>query len=152
MGTSLAQILVYRSREGVSFGTAIGHFRAPFALVFVAFILFLYPAALTGYHVFLMARGETTREYINGRKFVKKERYRPFAESNILRNFLIVLCRPRQPTYYRFKSQYREGDQRLGLHKDKRPRRSSRELEMEDVNPGATGFQGPVELRNENQQ
>lgn len=152
MGTSLAQVLVYRSREGVSFGDAIDHFRVAFALVFVGFILFLYPAALTGYHIFLIARGETTREYINGRKFVKKERYRPFSEPNILRNFLIVLCRPRQPTYYRFKTQYREGDQRLGLHKSQQPRPSSQGLEMEDVHPGTPGFQGPVSLRNENNQ
>ncbi|KAM0556856.1 hypothetical protein ACHAPJ_005528 [Fusarium lateritium] len=150
IGTSLAQILLYKNREGVSFGKAIDHFRVPFALVFLGFISFLYPAALMGYHIFLMARGETTREYMNSHKFTKKERFRAFSQANIIKNFIVVLCRPRQPTYYQFKTHYHDGDQRLGIRRDKRPRSSSQGLEMHDVNPGAPGFQGPVALRNEN--
>ncbi|KAF4984420.1 hypothetical protein FZEAL_383 [Fusarium zealandicum] len=152
IGTSLAQILIYKSREGISFGQAIDHFRVPFALVFLGIITFLYPAALMGYHIFLMARGETTREYMNSHKFIKKERFRAFSQANIIKNFIVVLCRPRQPTYYRFKTHYQEGDQRLGIRRDKRPRSSSQGLEMHDVKPSAPSFQGPVSLRNENNQ
>ncbi|KAL2689740.1 Eukaryotic peptide chain release factor GTP-binding subunit [[Neocosmospora] mangrovei] len=150
IGTSLAQILIYKNREGISFGKAIDHFRVPFALVFLGFICFLYPAALMGYHIFLMARGETTREYMNSHKFIKKERFRAFSQANIIKNFIVVLCRPRQPTYYRFKTHYQEGDQRLGIRKDKRPRSSSQGLELHSVKPASQSFQGPVSLRNEN--
>lgn len=149
VATSLTQILLYRNREGVSFGKAIDHFRVPFALVFLGFISFLYPAALMGYHIFLMARGETTREYMNSHKFAKKERFRAFSQASMLKNFIVVLCRPRQPTYYQFKAHYHEGDQRLGIRRGKRPRSSSQGLEMHDVVPGSSGFQGPVALRSE---
>lgn len=150
IATSLTQILLYKNRERISFGQAVDHFRVPFALVFLGFITFLYPAALMGYHIFLMARGETTREYMNSHKFAKKERFRAFSQASVFKNFIVVLCRPRQPTYYQFKAHYHEGDQRLGeVRRDKRPRSSSQGLEMHDVNPGGPGFQGPVSLRNE---
>ena len=150
IGTSLTQILVYKNREGISFGKAIDHFRVPFALVILGCISFLYPAALMGYHIFLMARGETTREYMNSHKFVKKERFRAFTQASIIKNFIVVLCRPRPPTYYQFKTKYHEGDQRLGIHRDKRPRSPSQGMELSDVPPATQGFQGPVTLRGEN--
>ena len=102
-----------------------------------------------GYHVFLMARGETTREYMNSHKFAKKERFRPYSQSSIWRNFVAVLCRPRAPTYYQFKSSYKQGDQRLGIHRDLRPKETPQGLEMQNV-PGSGRFQGPTALRNEN--
>lgn len=149
IGTSLTQILIYRKREDISFGKAIDHFRVPFALVIYGVVAFLYPAALMGYHIFLMARGETTREYMNSHKFVKKERFRAFTQASIIKNFIAVLCRPRPPTYYQFKGQYLTGDQRLGsVHRDKRPRNSTQGIELNDVQP-TQGFQGPVALRNE---
>lgn len=151
IATSLVQLLVYRHREHVSFAKAVDHFRVPFALVILGAVAFSYPAALMGYHIFLMARGETTREYMNSHKFIKKERFKPFTQASVIRNFITVLCRPRPPTYYRFKSQYYEGDQRLGIRRDRRPRTNSQGLEMLDVNPpstsGGQGFQGPVALR-----
>ncbi|CAM1501786.1 Fc.00g037700.m01.CDS01 [Cosmosporella sp. VM-42] len=147
---SLTQILIYKKREGITFGKAIDHFRVPFALVILGFISFLYPAALMGYHIFLMARGETTREYMNSHKFVKKERFRAFTQASIIKNFIVVLCRPRPPTYYQFKTKYHEGDQRLGIHRDKRPRSPSQGMELHDVPPAAQGFQGPVALRSGN--
>jgi palmitoyltransferase ZDHHC9/14/18 len=147
-GTSLAQILIYRRDEGVSFNDAIGHFRGTFALFIISVLTFCYPAALTWYHVFLMARGETTREYMNSRKFVKGERYRAFSQGNIFKNWVAVLCRPRPPTYYQFKAKYEAGDQRLGVRRDKRMRANSQGLEMHHVGTtGAPGFQGPVALR-----
>ncbi|KAK4125032.1 zf-DHHC-domain-containing protein [Parathielavia appendiculata] len=155
-GASLAQILVYMNRQDVSFGDAIGHFRVPFAMVIYGFIAFLYPAALMGYHIFLMAKGETTREYLNSHKFVKKDRYRAFTQGSWFKNWFVVLCRPRPPTYYQFKGAYAEGDQRLGAHR--RAQRSARRqadskegVEMQDIKPqpdqAQTGFQGPVSLR-----
>ncbi|KAL2161220.1 hypothetical protein VTH06DRAFT_8440 [Thermothelomyces fergusii] len=158
-GASLAQILVYANRQGVSSGGAIRHFRVPFAMVIYGFIAFLYPAALMGYHVFLMARGETTREFLNSQKFIKKERYRAFTQGGWCKNWIVVLCRPRPPTYYQFKKTYSEGDQRLGPHRHAHrpaPREMdlSEALEMHNVKPQphqpqTTGFVGPVQLRNE---
>ncbi|KAJ6446835.1 Beta-1,3-glucan-binding protein [Purpureocillium lavendulum] len=150
VGTSLAQVLLHMTRENVSFGKAIDHFRVPFALAIIGFVELLYPAALMGYHLFLMARGETTREYINSHKFPKSERYRAFSQGSILRNLMAVLCRPRPPTYYRFKGKYQQGDQRLGTHRKHRPRGNSQGLEMDPVRPpgsSPSGFQGPVSLR-----
>ncbi|KAL3965057.1 hypothetical protein ACCO45_002061 [Purpureocillium lilacinum] len=57
IATSLAQVLLHMTRENVSFQSAIDHFRVPFALAILAFVELLYPAALMGYHLFLMARG-----------------------------------------------------------------------------------------------
>jgi palmitoyltransferase ZDHHC9/14/18 len=151
MGLSLTQLIVYQNRQGVSFGAAMRHFKAVFALLIIGFILFAYPAALMGYHVFLMARGETTREYMNSHKFVKGERFRAFTQVNPIKNFITILCRPRPPTYYRFKDQYHDGDQRLSAQRTGRPRTTSQGLEMQNVSSSAQGFQGPVSLRGDSQ-
>jgi palmitoyltransferase ZDHHC9/14/18 len=165
-GASLAQILVYARQQGISVADAISHFRVPFAMVVYGFLAFLYPAALMGYHVFLMARGETTREYLNSHKFLKKDRYRAFTQGSWLRNWAVVLCRPRPPTYYQFRHAYAQGDQRLGHARRGRraaaapadaaqQRVDSKDgVEMQDVKPQAQqapqqGFQGPLSLRNE---
>jgi palmitoyltransferase ZDHHC9/14/18 len=162
-GISLAQILVYKQRQEISFGAAISHFRVPFAMVIYGFIACLYPAALMGYHVFLMARGETTREYLNSHKFLKKDRYHPFTQASWFKNWFVVLCRARPPTYYQFKNTYAEGDQRLGSRRrgdqPQPPRRevdSKEGVEMQDVKPQPQfqsqepqpGFQNPASLRN----
>ncbi|KAL0937423.1 palmitoyltransferase erf2 [Colletotrichum truncatum] len=147
LGASLAHILIHMNRSGISFGKSIDDFRVPFAMAIYGFISFLYPAALMGYHIFLMARGETTREYINSHKFIKKERFRAFTQGSILKNWIVVLCRPRTPTYYQFKKRYQGGDQRLGTFRDQ-PKSDVQGMEMQNVKPSA-GFQGPVSLRNE---
>jgi palmitoyltransferase ZDHHC9/14/18 len=113
----------------------------------------LYPLALMGYHIFLMARGETTREYINSHKFVKTERYRAFNQRNWIKNWIVVLCRPRPPTYYKFKSKHAFGDQRLSEHRGRRARKDATQaMEMEAVKPASSGFQGPVSLRSQRSQ
>lgn len=150
MAASLVQILVYQHRQSISFGDAINHFRGAFALFIFSFIALAYPAALMGYHLFLMARGETTREYMNSHKFTKKERFRAYSQGSIWKNIWVVLCRPRPPTYYQFKNKYQEGDQRLGIRRDLRPK-DEEGLEMQNVAAsGGQGFQGPVALRGEN--
>ncbi|CAJ2503893.1 Uu.00g112870.m01.CDS01 [Anthostomella pinea] len=147
VGASLAQLLVYSHLEGKSFGEAINHFRVPFAMVIYGIFAFTYPAALTGYHLFLMGRGETTREFLNSHKFLKKDRYRAFTQGSFWKNWNVVLCRPRPSTYYRFKTRFEEGDQRLGdrraQQKTKSPR-DGQDMEMQSV-----GFQGPATLRSE---
>jgi len=84
LGASLAQILVYMNRQSISFGAAINHFRVPFAMVIYGAVATPYLLALMVYHLFLMGRGETTREYLNSHKFLKKDRHRPFTQGNIL--------------------------------------------------------------------
>lgn len=156
LAASLAQILVYMNREGISFGASISHFRVPFAMVIYGFFGILYPMALTGYHVFLMARGETTREYLNSHKFLKKDRYRAFTQGSWVKNWWAVLCRPRPPTYYQFKRKYAPGDQRLGpKRREGKVKTSEKEgVEMTDVRRGdqqqqqpPPAFEGPVAVR-----
>lgn len=153
MGASLTHILISMSKEDMSFAEAIDKYRVPFAMVIYGFLAFLYPAALMGYHVFLMARGETTREFLNSHKFLKKDRYRAFTQGNMFKNWITVLCRPRPPTYYQFKSPYEAGDQRLGAKRGTRKTGESvskdgQVMEMQDV-PPQSGFQGPTAIRNE---
>ncbi|KAI2634678.1 zf-DHHC-domain-containing protein [Hypomontagnella submonticulosa] len=151
IAASLAQVLVFSNQENVSFGDAVSHFRVPFAMVIYGILGFLYPAALMGYHLFLMGRGETTREFLNSHKFLKKDRYRAFTQGNIWKNWVVVLCRPRPPTYYRFKYRFEEGDQRFGERRNQQKSNTSRDgqdMEMQDVGAPNTGFQGPTALRN----
>ncbi|OJJ43435.1 hypothetical protein ASPZODRAFT_136295 [Penicilliopsis zonata CBS 506.65] len=119
IGASLAHILVYRSQEGISFGTAINKLRVPWAMVIYGVVAGPYPASLWTYHLFLTGRGETTREYLNSQKFAKSDRHRPFTQGSLFKNWTSVLLRPRPPTYLEFKRPYREGDQRLGAEKRK---------------------------------
>lgn len=152
-GACLAQIFIYANQQGIGFGRAINDLRVPFALVIFSVLGFMYPAALMGYHLFLMGRGETTREFLNSHKFLKKDRYRAFTQGSMWKNWIVVLCRPRPPTYYRFKNPFEGGDQRFGIRRGQRdggkPSENGQEMEMQNV-PPASGFQGPTTLRNGN--
>jgi len=150
-GTSLAQILIWRAQRNVSFFDAIDEWRVPFALAIYGVVGLLYPAALMGYHIFLMARGETTREYINSHKFVKNERYRAFTQGSWFKNWVVVLCRPRPPTYIQFKKRYEQGDQRLGAAKRTKGKKDGMEMEMQHVTrvPNSR-FEGPSALQSQN--
>jgi palmitoyltransferase ZDHHC9/14/18 len=155
-GASLAQILVYARQQDVSVGESINQFRVPFAMVIYGPISLLYPAALLGYHLFLIGRGETTREYLNSHKFLPKDRYRAFTQAGVLRNWFVVLCRPRPPTYYRFKTRYEQGDQRLGSARRAAGAKGGGDegMEMQDRSPQSQsqsqahgrGFLGPTAL------
>lgn len=127
---SLGQCLKYAATNHISFGQAIKDNRVPFAMFIYGLLATPYPACLLIYHLWLMARGETTREYINGHKFVKADRHRPFAQPSIFKNWIVVLLRPRSPTYLRFKHRYEEGDQRFG------PRRGRKEAIVDDQKIG----------------
>ncbi|KKK21723.1 hypothetical protein P175DRAFT_0457099 [Aspergillus ochraceoroseus IBT 24754] len=138
LGASLAHILVYRSHEGISFGAAIDKWRVPFAMVIYGAVAAPYPASLWAYHIFLVGRGETTREYLNSHKFAKVDRHRPFTQGNVFRNWMSVFGRPRPPTYMQFKEYYQEGDQRLSTIKRKylpRDVEAQANIEMEHVPP-----------------
>ncbi|KAF8244651.1 zf-DHHC-domain-containing protein [Wilcoxina mikolae CBS 423.85] len=118
--------LLHLLKSHSSFRTAIHRERVPFAMLIYGALAAPYPAALCGYHVFLMARGETTREYLHGHKFVRNERHRPFSQGSWWRNFVVVLCRPRGPSYLEFKRPYRKGDPRFSEIKMKEVERQGR--------------------------
>ncbi|KAL3472631.1 Palmitoyltransferase erf2 [Aspergillus californicus] len=142
LGASLAHILVYRSQEGIRFGDAIDKWRVPFAMVIYGAISAPYPASLLVYHLFLVGRGETTREYLNSHKFAKTDRHRPFTQGNIFRNWFTVFGRPRPPTYMQFKEHYQEGDQRLSTMKRKflpRNIEPQDDIEMQRMPPPSQG-------------
>ena len=147
IGACLAQCLVYRSREGISFRESINKWRVAFALVIYGVLAGPYPASLWAYHFFLMGRGETTREYLNSHKFEKADRHRPFTQRNVVKNWVSVLVRPRPPTYMQFKKPYEEGDQRLAPERRKK-RRCDLEaqhagMEMHNVKDTNPTFEGP---------
>jgi palmitoyltransferase ZDHHC9/14/18 len=137
-------------RENVSFAQSIDKWRVPFAMVLYGFLISLYPISLSGYHLFLMARGETTREYLQSHKFLKKDRHRPFTQGNFWKNWVVVLFRPRPPTYLHFKKEYEEGDQRFGERRGKRttalaPEQQGGGVEMQNIGEGIVpGFQSPT--------
>ena len=70
----------------------------------------------------------------------------------------MVLCRPRPPTYLRFKRKYEDGDQRFGERRGKRTAPLTKEaqggagvaMEMQAVPPADRGFHGPSTLHREN--
>lgn len=100
--------------------------------MFVYAVLALpYPGSLFGYHVFLIARGETTREYLNSHKFLPKDRHRPFSQASMLRNWVAVLGRPRPPSYMSFKKAYQHGDIRMGHTLPKAQRQQKARMEAE---------------------
>ncbi|KAH0555626.1 hypothetical protein GP486_006429 [Trichoglossum hirsutum] len=107
-----------------------------------------YPTALYGYHLFLMGRGETTREYLMSQKLMKMDRHRPFTHGNAIKNWMVVLCRPRPPTYLHFKKRYEEGDQRFGHNLAKSGDPTAMEHKNGGVELGALGKTNKERLQN----
>ncbi|RMZ78305.1 hypothetical protein DV737_g3917, partial [Chaetothyriales sp. CBS 132003] len=110
---SLGHLLSYRGLHRTSFAHAIDSCRVPFAMLIYGILAAAYPLSLTLYHLSLMGRAETTREYLASRRFPKPERHRPFDQGNVIKNLITVLARPRPPTYLHFKKAYIQGDQRF---------------------------------------
>ena len=145
---SLGQCLNLAANQNVSFAEAIKEDRVAFALFLYGLVVGPYPLCLLGYHLFLMARGETTREYLASHNFLRKDRHRPFDQGNWLRNWRIVLLRERAPTYLRFKDKYMEGDPRFGPRRGKRaaplvPEQQGGGMEMQKLPGNGPSFQGP---------
>ena len=151
LAASLAHVLVWMVRNNSSFGHAINVWRVPFAMFVYSLVIVPYPASLSAYHLFLMGRGETTREYLNSHKFQQKDRHRPFSQRSFLKNWASIVMRPRPPTYMMFKGHYEPGDRRIGgtakVQKDKRPADKESGLEMKQLNESSRGssrgFAGP---------
>jgi palmitoyltransferase ZDHHC9/14/18 len=149
IGASLGDCLAYRTLHDVSFGAAINQRRTPFAMFIYGLLVTPYPVSLWGYHLFLMGRGETTREYLSSHKFVKTDRHRPFTQGNIFKNWITVLARPRPPTYLHFKEKYEDGDQRFGPRRGRRQAPLVEEakgggMEMTPVTGGQRAFERPA--------
>ena len=118
--SSLALCLVYASAQSLTFVQAIDVFRVPFALFIFGVLVTPYPACLTGYHLFLTGRGETTREFLNSHNLLKRDRHRPFDRWNVFANWKVTFLKPKPPMNLRFKERYTEGDPRFGPRKGKR--------------------------------
>jgi palmitoyltransferase ZDHHC9/14/18 len=125
----------YASDRGISFGAALGgrtQERVAFAMLIYAILALPYPGSLCVYHLFLVGRGETTREYLNGHKFLLVDRHRPFSLGSRWKNWTAVLFRPRGPSYLSFKKRYFEGDVRLGHGTRKKERREEAKRERKE--------------------
>ena len=141
---SLGHVIAYSTEHDISISSAIGKCRVPFAMFIYGLLAFPYPAALWVYHMMLVGKGATTREYLASRRFPKAERHRPFTQGNLIKNWLAVLGRPRPPSYLHFKKEYQEGDQRFG------PRRGQQQSSVGEENgtemkklSGQKSFEGP---------
>ncbi|KIW34758.1 uncharacterized protein PV07_01516 [Cladophialophora immunda] len=146
---SLGHVIAYRDQRHVSFGTAIDRNRVPFAMFIYGLLGFAYPFALWMYHLLLVGKGETTREYLASRRFPKAERHRPFTQGNFIKNWISVLARPKPPTYLHFKKRYEEGDQRFGIRRGDRQGKlgnqvQNGEMEMKPVQGSQKTFEGPA--------
>jgi palmitoyltransferase ZDHHC9/14/18 len=113
-GFSLWHLLEYASQMDVSFGTAIDRNRVVIVMLGYGVVAAGYPLALMGYHLWLMARAETTREYIQSKNFAPVDRHRPYSRRSVLKNWIAVLGRPRPPAYLLYKSVREQGDRRFG--------------------------------------
>ena len=130
---SLGHCLRYASSKHISLNSSINVNRVPFSMFLYGIFATGYPICLCGYHLWLIARGETTREYLNSHKFLKKDRHRPFNQGHVFTNWVTMLVRPRTPAYLRFKASYEEGDQRFGPRRGRRQARVvARQLAVED--------------------
>ncbi|KAF2774057.1 hypothetical protein EJ03DRAFT_304773 [Teratosphaeria nubilosa] len=123
---TLTHIGTYATAHNVSFGASLSgrsQERVAFAMFLYSVIALPYPGSLFVYHLFLIARGETTREYLNSHKFLPKDRHRPFSQNSWYRNWAAVLLRPRPPTYMQFRHRHEAGDLRFGHEMSKAERR-----------------------------
>ena len=146
---SLGHVIAYHQQQNVSLATAIDHNRVPFAMLVYGLVGFAYPCSLWVYHLLLVGKGETTREYLASRRFPKAERHRPFTQGNVFKNWVTVLARPRPPTYLHFKRRYQEGDQRFGTRRGNRQATLAEEMkdgemEMKPVQGSQKAFEGPT--------
>lgn len=148
-GASIGHVVAYAKQNKTTTKQSIHINRVAFAMVLYGVIAFAYPAALWGYHYFLISHGQTTREYLNSNKFAKKDRHRPFNQRAWWKNLIVVLTRPRSPSFFRFKRPYQEGDQRVGPRRDfwrSEPPTNSKAggMELQQLGGSTPAFQGPV--------
>ena len=150
LGFSAAHVAIYAQNHHISFSQSLTgrvQERIAFAMMLYSILALPYPGSLFTYHLFLIARGETTREYLNSHKFLKKDRHRPFSQSSWFKNWISVLIRPRPPTYLQFKRRYEEGDVRLGHMRPKGLRK--RDLKNRYSVQGSAGNGSAAKLERE---
>ncbi|KAI7650514.1 hypothetical protein KC318_g16377 [Hortaea werneckii] len=124
---STTHVAVYGAQNSLSFREALSgrtQERMAFAMLIYSLLALPYPASLFAYHVFLLARGETTREYLNSHKFLPRDRHRPFTlGGKWTRNWIAGLCRPRGLGYLDFGKKWETGDGRFGFWVGKKERK-----------------------------
>ncbi|KAI7261486.1 zf-DHHC-domain-containing protein [Hortaea werneckii] len=125
---STTHVAVYGAQNSLSFREALSgrvQERMAFAMLIYSLLALPYPASLFAYHVFLLARGETTREYLNSHKFLPRDRHRPFTlGGKWSRNWIAGLCRPRGLGYLDFGKKWETGDGRFGFWVGKKERKA----------------------------
>ena len=150
LAVSILHIALYSHRNHIGVGDAINANRLACAVIVYAILATPYPLALLGYHLFLMARGETTREYLQSLKFRRQDRHKPFTQGNFVKNWLAVLLRPRPPTYINFRGDYEQGDQRLGARRRREILAQAREqnsgVEMQRMKDKAQTREEPINV------
>lgn len=142
---SITHVSSYGAQHGIGFGGALRgrtQERVAFAMFLYSILALPYPGSLFVYHLFLIARGETTREYLNSHKFLPKDRHRPFTQATWWRNWVAVLGRPRPPTYMQFRRAYHEGDVRFGYSEPKKVRRANMSGRFSVVGRGGANGNG----------
>jgi palmitoyltransferase ZDHHC9/14/18 len=132
LGSTVADLLVFKKQENISFAQSIDHHRVTFALLIYTCLVGWYPIGLAGYHMYLIWRGETTREALQAGKLSKKDRHRPY-DQGFLRNLYIIIFRPIPPPHIQFTRPYEEGDQRLGERRRKGRKKNGEEFEMQHI-------------------
>ncbi|KAK9260028.1 DHHC palmitoyltransferase-domain-containing protein [Lipomyces tetrasporus] len=113
-------VLILNRQKSSTMIAAIRYAPVSFALAIYAALGSIYPTSLGLYHIFLMSRGENTREFLRNRHVNKLERRRPYDTRIIRRNILYVLCSPRRMSYSAL------GNSRIG-------RRSTRKAIVEGI-------------------
>ncbi|KAI7351304.1 hypothetical protein D0862_08405 [Hortaea werneckii] len=153
---STTHVAVYGAQNSLSFRDALSgrtQERMAFAMLIYSLLALPYPASLFAYHVFLLARGETTREYLNSHKFLPRDRHRPFTlGGKWSRNWIAGLCRPRGLGYLDFGKKWETGDGRFGFWVGKKERKGRNKgafslggKELGDGGGGERGLEGDVE-------
>ena len=140
---SLLHVGLYAQQHHISFGASLSgrtQERVAFALFVYTLLALPYPGSLFLYHLFLIARGESTREYLNSHKFSPKDRHRPFSQANFFLNWITVLVRPRPPSYMSFKRRHIEGDARLGHTLTRKERQQKAKQEASAANNRVHGM------------
>lgn len=80
-------------------------------ILIMAHITILYPLLLLILHVSLIAKGQTTREYLRTWKIHRYDN--PFSMGNILKNSVYALCKPRGYSAVSSRARYEPGDVRF---------------------------------------
>lgn len=139
---SLGHLLSYQSMHKISFLQSLKVWRMTFAMFIYGLLATPYPASLWIYHLYLIGRAQTTREFLNSRMLAKRDRYLAFDQGSFLRNWIAIFLRARPPTYLQFKKKYTAGDQRFGTLVGRSSLPKEQTFELRNAGKGNRFFQG----------